>query len=423
MHPDLVRRVVAREELRERHRPGHARPRDDRRGDHRRGARQLDGHRRPLAGGRAHRREGRLAERDDRGRGRGEGDPVGGRQRRARDQHLPRRPPRPPEAEPRHLLAARGGGDPLRGEARRGRGRGRRERRPGAALAVALRELPGRAPARPRRERAHPERRRRPGSRTATPSTTTSPLPARTSSRRSRARSRPSRPGCQEQGYTPCASDEFRPPDGTSFAAPQVTAVAANLLGVRPLLRPEQVTAIIERTAVDATASSGCRTCAARPRPVDGMGRPRRDGRDRRARRRRAAARRARAERQRRRGRVPALLRTGREGALRSGVGRLLGRPGRRLRRSTCGAASGSSRRSSPRCRATSCSPSGARGRRQVTGLAPPNRRVRHLDPRRAPRAARLDRRSRRAGTTSRRASRRRATARGVPPLDRPHAA
>ncbi len=69
------------------------------------------------------------------------------------------------------------------------------------------------------------------------------------------------RPGCQEQGYTPCASDEFRPPDGTSFAAPQATAVAANLLGVRPLLRPEQVTAIVERTAVDATAASGCRSC------------------------------------------------------------------------------------------------------------------------------------------------------------------
>ena len=69
------------------------------------------------------------------------------------------------------------------------------------------------------------------------------------------------KPGCQEQGYTPCASDEFRPPDGTSFAAPQVTAVAANLLGARPLLRPEQVTEIIERTAVDASASTGCRTC------------------------------------------------------------------------------------------------------------------------------------------------------------------
>ena len=41
-----------------------------------------------------------------------------------------------------------------------------------------------------------------------------------------------------------------------------MTAVAANLLGVRPLLRPEQVVAIIERTAVDATAATGCRECA-----------------------------------------------------------------------------------------------------------------------------------------------------------------
>lgn len=80
------------------------------------------------------------------------------------------------------------------------------------------------------------------------------------------------RPGCQEQGYTPCASDEFRPPDGTSFAAPQVSAVAANLLGVRPLLRPEQVTAIVERTAVDATAASGCRTCGLGRDPLTGWG-------------------------------------------------------------------------------------------------------------------------------------------------------
>ncbi|HET9243522.1 MAG TPA: S8 family serine peptidase [Gaiella sp.] len=70
------------------------------------------------------------------------------------------------------------------------------------------------------------------------------------------------RPGCVEQGYTPCATEEFRPPDGTSFAAPQVTAIAANLLGVRPLLRPEQVTTLIERTAVDASAATGCRACA-----------------------------------------------------------------------------------------------------------------------------------------------------------------
>ena len=69
------------------------------------------------------------------------------------------------------------------------------------------------------------------------------------------------RAACVDQGYTPCATDDFRPPDGTSFSAPQATAVAANLLGVRPLLRPEQVTAIIERTAVDASAGTGCRAC------------------------------------------------------------------------------------------------------------------------------------------------------------------
>ncbi len=70
------------------------------------------------------------------------------------------------------------------------------------------------------------------------------------------------RGACADQGYTPCATDDFRPPDGTSFAAPQATAVAANLLSIRPLLRPEQVTAIIERTAVDANAYTGCPACA-----------------------------------------------------------------------------------------------------------------------------------------------------------------
>jgi hypothetical protein len=70
------------------------------------------------------------------------------------------------------------------------------------------------------------------------------------------------RSACADQGYTPCATNEFRPPEGTSFSAPQVTAVAANLLGLRPLLRADQVTTIIERTAADANALSGCRACA-----------------------------------------------------------------------------------------------------------------------------------------------------------------
>jgi hypothetical protein len=80
------------------------------------------------------------------------------------------------------------------------------------------------------------------------------------------------RAACTDQGYTPCATDEFRPPEGTSFSAPQATAVAANLLGARPLLRPEQVTAILERTAADASAQTGCRACVPGRDPYTGWG-------------------------------------------------------------------------------------------------------------------------------------------------------
>lgn len=69
------------------------------------------------------------------------------------------------------------------------------------------------------------------------------------------------RPSCAEQGYTPCADDEFRSPEGTSFAAPQVAAAAATLLATQPSLEPEQVTALLERSAVDVDASTGCRRC------------------------------------------------------------------------------------------------------------------------------------------------------------------
>jgi hypothetical protein len=68
---------------------------------------------------------------------------------------------------------------------------------------------------------------------------------------------------CLEQGYTPCATDEFVDPEGTSFAAPQVTAVAANLLATMPVLRPEQVATILQRTALDATPATGCGVCGA----------------------------------------------------------------------------------------------------------------------------------------------------------------
>jgi hypothetical protein len=80
------------------------------------------------------------------------------------------------------------------------------------------------------------------------------------------------RPECVEQGYTPCATDQFRPPEGTSFAAPQVTAAAANLLGIRPLLRPEQVVTLIERNADDSTPASGCGHCESGRDPLTGWG-------------------------------------------------------------------------------------------------------------------------------------------------------
>ncbi|MGI8861831.1 MAG: S8 family peptidase [Gaiellaceae bacterium] len=68
-------------------------------------------------------------------------------------------------------------------------------------------------------------------------------------------------PACSEQGYSSCGPEEYREAQGTSFAVPQVSAAAALLFGLRPLLRPEQVTAILEQTAVDVTPTTGCAAC------------------------------------------------------------------------------------------------------------------------------------------------------------------
>jgi subtilisin family serine protease len=59
------------------------------------------------------------------------------------------------------------------------------------------------------------------------------------------------RPSCTDQGYSDCGPPEFRDAAGTSFAAPQVSAAAALLLALKPELRPEQVTQLLERSAVD----------------------------------------------------------------------------------------------------------------------------------------------------------------------------
>ena len=151
----LRRQDRGREVVRRRlgpHRRG--RPRHLRRRPDRGGRQQHRRHRRRRLLGRVARREGRRRQRPDRRRGRGEGDQVGGRAGRARDQHEPGRLPRPARSRPGRLLAARGAGDRLGARPRR-RDRGRRREQHGhAAQPVAVRELSGGAAARARRQRA-----------------------------------------------------------------------------------------------------------------------------------------------------------------------------------------------------------------------------------------------------------------------------
>ena len=81
------------------------------------------------------------------------------------------------------------------------------------------------------------------------------------------------RPACDEQGYSICGPEEYRTAEGTSFAAPQVTAAAALLLSVRPTLRPDQVAHLLTRSADDLTAANGCRQCPPLRDSYSGWGR------------------------------------------------------------------------------------------------------------------------------------------------------
>jgi len=80
-------------------------------------------------------------------------------------------------------------------------------------------------------------------------------------------------PACSDQGYSSCGPEEYREAQGTSFAAPQVSAAAAVLLSLRPTLRPEQVTRILQQTAVDLDASTGCAACGSGRDAYSGWGR------------------------------------------------------------------------------------------------------------------------------------------------------
>jgi len=81
------------------------------------------------------------------------------------------------------------------------------------------------------------------------------------------------RPGCANQGYSDCAPDDFRHAAGTSFAAPQVTAAAALLLALKPSLKPDQVSYLLERTATDMSAANGCDKCPLQRDSFSGWGR------------------------------------------------------------------------------------------------------------------------------------------------------
>ena len=87
-----------------------------------------------------------------------------------------------------------------------------------------------------------------------------------------RALTASSRPGCQLQGYSDCGPMEFRRGEGTSFSAPQVSAAAAVLFATDPSLQSDQVSSILEHTAVDADPDSGCVRCDIGRDPLTGWG-------------------------------------------------------------------------------------------------------------------------------------------------------
>jgi subtilisin family serine protease len=69
------------------------------------------------------------------------------------------------------------------------------------------------------------------------------------------------RPLCTDQGFSDCGSEDYRDPEGTSFAAPQVSAAAAVLFALAPTLTNSQVSTLLEHTADDVNAATGCSKC------------------------------------------------------------------------------------------------------------------------------------------------------------------
>jgi subtilase family protein len=80
-------------------------------------------------------------------------------------------------------------------------------------------------------------------------------------------------PECTGTPYSTCGPSEFRDAIGTSFAAPQVSAAAALLLGQDPQLTPDQVVWLLERSARDVNAATGCSKCPPGRDSLTGWGR------------------------------------------------------------------------------------------------------------------------------------------------------
>ena len=81
------------------------------------------------------------------------------------------------------------------------------------------------------------------------------------------------RPACANQGFSECGGDDYRNPEGTSFAAPQVAAAAALLLALVPGLSNGQVVSLLEHSADDVNAATGCARCALLRDSLSGWGR------------------------------------------------------------------------------------------------------------------------------------------------------
>jgi subtilase family protein len=78
---------------------------------------------------------------------------------------------------------------------------------------------------------------------------------------------------CDYQGYSDCGPFEFKHAEGTSFSAPMVSAAAALVFGMRPSLVADQVSSILERSALDMNATTGCRACPVGHDRLSGAGR------------------------------------------------------------------------------------------------------------------------------------------------------